>query len=77
MIFEVLKELHERDPEFEDVNGVVRKCSTCRKAKRFFHKESYTPLPAPERPWEDMSLGFHPRLTKNTMGQKLYHGSCG
>ena len=41
-----------------DVHEVISKCSLCQKAKSQFHQGLYTPLPVPNRPWEDVSMDF-------------------
>ena len=42
-----------------DVERLVRRCSTCLKAKSTLNSHGlYTPLPIPHRPWSDIAMDF-------------------
>ncbi|XP_074302886.1 uncharacterized protein LOC141637221 [Silene latifolia] len=55
---EVLKEHVYWPRMLKDVQDVIRKCVTCHVAKSTFKPGEYTPLPIPNRPWEDVSMDF-------------------
>ena len=44
---------------YRDVNRLVRRCSTCLKAKSTLNSHGlYMPLPIPYRPWSDIAMDF-------------------
>ncbi|KAL9244399.1 hypothetical protein vseg_018179 [Gypsophila vaccaria] len=66
---EVLKE-HFHWPKMQgDVHNVVSKCVTCHIAKSKFKPGEYTPLPIPNRPWEDISMDFIVALPRTQRGK--------
>ena len=52
-----------------DVQDVVRKCVTCHVSKSTFKPGEYTPLPVPNRPWEDVSMDFIVALPRTQRGK--------
>jgi len=55
---EILKEHFYCHKMGGDVHKVISRCATCHLAKSHFHQGLYTPLPAPSRPWDDISMDF-------------------
>ena len=52
-----------------DVDRFVKCCITCNKAKsKLKPHSSYTPLPAPTTPWEDISMAFVLGLPRTRRG---------
>ena len=44
---------------YRDVDRLVRRCSTCLKAKSTLNSHGlYTPLPIPHHPWSDIAMDF-------------------
>ena len=42
-----------------NVNQIINQCRTCQTTKQVRQNTGlYTPLPVPERPWEDVSMDF-------------------
>ncbi|XP_074314198.1 uncharacterized protein LOC141649405 [Silene latifolia] len=51
------------------VQAVIRRCSTCQKSKSSFLPGAYTPLPVPDKPWEDISMDFIVALPRTQRGK--------
>ncbi|XP_074298949.1 uncharacterized protein LOC141629936 [Silene latifolia] len=52
-----------------DVQVVIKRCVTCHLAKSTFKAGEYTPLPVPDRPWEDVSMDFIIALPRTLRGK--------
>lgn len=66
---ELLKEHFFWPKMFGDVTKIVTKCVTCKVIKSSFKPGPYTPLPVPERPWEDVSMDFIVALPRTQRGK--------
>ena len=66
---ELLQEHFSWPHMIKEVHAVLARCGVCQRAKSTFHKGLYTPLPVPERPWEDVSMDFIVALPRTQRGK--------
>ena len=66
---EILKEHFFWPKMLQDVTNIVGKYVTCHMAKSSFKPGLYTPLPVPNRPWEDVSMDFIVALPRTQRGK--------
>ena len=52
-----------------EIQAILARCGVCQRAKSNFHQGPYTPLPVPEKPWEDVSMDFIVALPRTQRGK--------
>lgn len=52
-----------------DVQTILSRCGTCQRAKSRFQQGPYTPLPVPDKPWDDVSMDFIVALPRTQRGK--------